>query len=430
MSIADDVVALIDKEEVAQFALELCNIDSAVGHEREVADHVFGWLEREGFAARRIGLFAERFNVLGRLPGSGGGKSLIFNSHFDTAVPRNKDLVHHDTQSPVYHSAWREGDMLIGEGICNDKGPMAAFLLAARAVRRSGHQLKGDLLVSGAISETGGEPADDDAPGAYPESKDMGARFLVTHGGVADYALVAEGTGFGLVWVEAGEFWYKLTLRSDQPPFYTPYLPKRTSLAKSPNMIVVAAAAISAIEDWAADYEMRNVYKSAGGTVAPKAQVGGIRSGDHHKPQMSPQVCHLYLDVRSVPGQDPVRTGESISRAVTRAGIVNSIEIYHYRPGQEARNVDEFAEAVRRAHRATFGAEPVEPFVETSSMWRDINPFNEAGIPAITYGPRSTTHSFKRALTLESLYQAACVYARLAVEVSNTEKPDTGSLQR
>ena len=37
MSIADDVVALIDKEEVAQFALELCNIDSAVGHEREVA---------------------------------------------------------------------------------------------------------------------------------------------------------------------------------------------------------------------------------------------------------------------------------------------------------------------------------------------------------------------------------------------------------
>ena len=63
-------------------------------------------------------------------------------------------------------------------------------------------------------------------------------------------------------------------------------------------------------------------------------------------------------------------------------------------------------------------------------MWRDINPFNEAGIPAITYGPRSTTHSFKRALTLESLHQAACAYARLAVDVCNTDKPDTGSLLR
>jgi len=29
--------------------------------------------------------------------------------------------------------------------------------------------------------------------------------------------LVAEGTGFGLAWVEAGKFWYKVTLTSDQP---------------------------------------------------------------------------------------------------------------------------------------------------------------------------------------------------------------------
>lgn len=51
-------------------------------------------------------------------------------------------------------------------------------------------------------------------------------------------------------------------------------------------------------------------------------------------------------------------------------------------------------------------------------MWRDVNAFNEVGIPAITYGP----HSHKRALTVESLYQAACVYARIAVELCNEEK--------
>ena len=58
-------------------------------------------------------------------------------------------------------------------------------------------------------------------------------------------------------------------------------------------------------------------------------------------------------------------------------------------------------------------------------MWRDINVYNELGIPAITYGPRSTTHSYKRALTIESLYQAACVYARIAIEVCSEEKPAT-----
>lgn len=41
----------------------------------------------------------------------------------------------------------------------------------------------------------------------------------------------------------------------------------------------------------------------------------------------------------------------------------------------------------------------------------------------MTYGPRSTTHQFKRALTVDSLYEAACVYARIAIEICDEEKP-------
>ena len=422
MPVIDDVIALIDRDELVSFALELCNIDSAVGHEAAVGEHLYDWMRRQGFAARKIGLLADRFNVLGTLPGSGGGHSLIFNSHMDTAVPREPDLVHADPTDRVYHSAWQEGDLLVGEGICNDKGPMAAFLIAAKAIKASGHRLKGDLLVSAAVTETGGEPCDDDAPGAFMESKEIGARFLVTHGGVADYALVAEGTGFGLVWVEAGEFWYKLTLHSNAPPFYTPYLPERTTLAESPNMIVAAAAAIEAIERWAAEYQRRNVYRSPGGTVVPKVQIGGIRGGSARRPILAPQLCHLYIDVRSVPGQDPLVTKAELSKAVSDVGLAHSIELYSFRPGFEAGGIERFADAVRRAHRAHFGEDPGPAQVETSSMWRDINAFNEVGIPALTYGPRSTTHSFKRALSIESLYQAACVYARIAVEVCTEHK--------
>ena len=103
-------------------------------------------------------------------------------------------------------------------------------------------------------------------------------------------------------------------------------------------------------------------------------------------------------------------------------GLKHTIELYSFRPGFEARNIDRFADAVRRAHRATFGKEPGPAQVETSSMWRDINAFNEVGIPALTYGPRSASHSFKRALSIESLYQAACAYARIAVEVCSEDK--------
>jgi acetylornithine deacetylase/succinyl-diaminopimelate desuccinylase-like protein len=137
---------------------------------------------------------------------------------------------------------------------------------------------------------------------------------------------------------------------------------------------------------------------------------------------MAPQVCYLYLDVRSVPAQDPLVTREQISRLLSDIGLNNTVELYHFRPGYEAKNIDRLADAVRRSHRANFGGEPPDPYVETSSMWRDLNVFNELGIPALTYGPRSTSHSYKRALTIESLYQAACVYARIAVDLCSQEK--------
>jgi Peptidase family M20/M25/M40 len=170
MSVVDDVVALIDRDELVRFTLEICNIDSAVGHEGEVGEHLYKWMLQEGFAVRKLGLLSDRFNLLGTLSGTGGGYSLIFNSHMDTAVPRQTDLVHADPTHRVYHSAWKEDDLLIGEGVCNDKGPMAAFLIAANAIRSSGHRLKGDLLLSAVVAETGGEPCDE-PPGTLVESK-------------------------------------------------------------------------------------------------------------------------------------------------------------------------------------------------------------------------------------------------------------------
>src|SRR5262249_10770968 len=271
MSVADEVVALINRDEVARFALEICNIDSPYGYEREVADHIFNWMEREGFTARKVGLLSDRYNVLGTLHGTGGGYSMIFHSHMDTAVPRTPGMIPADPANKNYHRAREHDGLLFGEGICNDKGPMAAFLIAAKAIKDSGHKLKGDLLVSGAIHETGGEPAGE-LPGEYLHAKEIGARYLATHGGIADFALIAEGTGFGLAWIEPGECYLKITLRSDHPPFYTAYLPERTTLAKSPNMIVASAAVIGTIEEWAAEYQKKNVFRSAGGTVVPKAQ--------------------------------------------------------------------------------------------------------------------------------------------------------------
>src|SRR6516162_175613 len=103
MASTDDIVARIDREELIRFALEICNIDSAVPHEAAVAEHLYGWMQREGFAPRKIGLLRDRFNLLGRVAGTGGGYSLMFNGHMDTSAPRTPDLVHRDPTADVYH---------------------------------------------------------------------------------------------------------------------------------------------------------------------------------------------------------------------------------------------------------------------------------------------------------------------------------------
>jgi len=425
MSYADDVIARINRDELVGFALTICNIDSAGPTEARVAEYLYEWLRKDGFKARRVGLLADRFNVLGKLPGTGGGYSLLFNSHMDTAVRAADIWRRKDADADIYHKAWIEGDELVGEGMVNDKGPMAAFLIAAKAVKAAGVPLKGDLLLTGVVGETSREPCDD-PPGTIVETKDLGARFLVTHGGVADYALIAEGTGFSLVSVEAGEAWFKITWISDQPGFYTPYLPDRTTMQESPNMIVRVAVAVEALERWAAEYQKRYSYQSSGGPVIPKAQIGAIRGGDSTGIGGTPEICSLYLGVFTVPNQDPLDLKNEIEDILRAAGVPpTDIELYHFRRGYEAKNLERLMDTVRRAHVATFGKEPPPPNPATCSMWRDVNIFNEVGIPALTYGPRSERHSYRRSFTIESLYQAACVYARTIVDLCNQDRPRT-----
>ncbi len=63
------------------------------------------------------------------------------------------------------------------------------------------------------------------------------------------------------------------------------------------------------------------------------------------------------------------------------------IQIYLYRAGYVAENIDELKKVLEESHQKIFGraTQPVPTAV--TSMWRDINVFNEVGIPALTFGP-------------------------------------------
>jgi acetylornithine deacetylase/succinyl-diaminopimelate desuccinylase-like protein len=404
----------IDTDELVRVALDLANIDSPTGREGPVADYVHDWLLRHGFESRKVGLFPHRPNVVGRLPGRGRGLSLAFNSHMDTTIAGEEVWTTRRAADRIFHAAWREGDVLVGNGICNDKGPMAAWLLAARAIRDSGVPLAGDLVLTAVVGEIGLEPVDEFQAPEYV-AKEAGTRWAVTHGGVADYALVAEGTDFALVGVEAGKAFFKVTVFGDDLPIYTPYVQRPTPAEKSPNAIVRMSRLIPRLEEWAAEYERRHRYECPGGVVVPRVNIGAIRGGVPYKITKTVQQCAVYVDVRVTPAQNPLDVREELRELLAGLGLAGEVELFVYRPAYEARNAEPLADALTRAHRTVLGNDPRPPAAPFSSMWRDINVYNEMRIPALTYGPGVSVGGGNFGMRIDDLVTGARLYALTAL---------------
>lgn len=417
----EEVVDGINPQEVVDLALELGNIDSPTGSEGAAGQYVHDWLATNGFEPRKYALAEDRFNVAARLDGSGGGYSLIYNAHLDTTLRSDAVWSARDPADPLYHSAWVDGDEIFGDGVVNDKGPMAAFLVAAKAIHEAAYPLRGDLVVSAVAGEISREPIDEwQGPGYL--SKDLGARFMVTHGAVADFALVAEGTGFGIVGIEPGKAHFKVTIYTDTPRYYTPYLPRPTGLADAPNAIVRSAAVIAAFETWAYEYQTSQTYRGPHGTIVPKASINAVRSGYPFGLTSAPQIAALYVDTRILPGANPLDIRDELRDVLRHAGVDGTVELFLYRPGFEAKGAERLIETVRRCHDQVFDRPPEIVADAVTSMWRDTNAFNELGIPAISYAPRSKSHAARKSFAVKDLTDAAIAYARIAMDLCNQER--------
>lgn len=411
-AIQEKVLGLVDRNELVELALALGNISSPAGEEAEIGNFIGDWLDRNEYSPRRIGFVPERSCMAGVLPGTGDGISLAFNSHMDTA--RQLDDIVRKLPEAAGRAAWVDGKYIMGAGIVNDKGPMAAWMIAANAIRKSGVKLRGDLVLTMVPGEIDQEPVDEFTSTRFL-SKEVGARYLITRGVVADYALVAEGTHFKLAWAGAGKACFKITVLGKV--MYIPYLPARTEPVHSPNAIVKTAAVIADLEDWARDYERDGMVQTPGGRVVPKANIGSIRAGIPSHISTSSGACHLYMDVRLAPGADPLAIRADLRRVLANCGVDGTVELYTFRKAQVAERIDPLVEAIGQTHSALgYDAPPIADAFY-SSMWRDHIAFIEAGIPALTYGPGDASAGSRLGMLVDDLERAARSYALIGLDM-------------
>jgi len=273
----------------------------------------------------------------------------------DTSVGRDFHLIMRDPNRADFHGGWVEGDLVIGNPVVNDKGPMAAFMIATRALREAKVDLAGSVYLNMVAGEIGREPVDEFQGKRYL-SKEVGARYLLNHSPRPNYCLCAEATSFRKGWVEAGKAFYKLTVYGG-PALYTPFLSRPYSREDQPNAILRAVPLLERLEEWALDYEQRNRYESPGGTVVPRVNIGAIRSGEPWMILTNPEVCMLYLDIRTAPGQDGGAIRHELRALLDECGLDGEVEQFVNRNGYEAHGIEPLADAVDEAHRSVFGGE-------------------------------------------------------------------------
>ena len=414
-SVIDAVSAAIDRDELVKLVLDLCNIPAPVGRGGESGQFVFDWMAREGFAPRKAGLISERFNVIGTYGGEGDGPNLLFTSHLDTESP----LYHPDDRwamrpetvaDPQWLSAWLEGETFYGHAVGNDRGPMACFLMAAKALKKAGLGCAGTLYLTACPGEIGPEPDEDHEGPAYL-GKEVGAQWLLNHGGVApDFAIAAEGTDFGVNWVACGYAKYRITLHGQA--VFTPLLEHPAETRLHPNPIVRMAPVIELLQGWARGYELRHRHESPGGTAIPKVQIGAIRGGNPRSMGGGTEVCTIYLEVNLTPAQRIADVDREL-KALFRKADLGAVEILPQvmRLGSEADAgaVEPLRRALDLGHGAVRGAPIAISKPVYSSMWRDHNVFNTARIPAVTMGPVRWRPSIEDLMSCTRIYALAAL---------------------
>lgn len=111
--------------------------------EAALAEAVAGWLEAEGIGARLDLVAPGRPNMVARLEGAQGSPRMIWEGHLDT--------VQVEGMSDPFTARIADG-RLYGRGSVDDKGCLAMFMLAMRALKRRG-RARCDLTFLAAVDE-------------------------------------------------------------------------------------------------------------------------------------------------------------------------------------------------------------------------------------------------------------------------------------
>ncbi len=319
--------------------------------EGAIAGHIVARLRPLGIDVTVEEVAQGRPNVIARVRGTGGGRSVVLNAHIDTVG----DASWPDrAMKPVI-----EGDRMIGLGAADDKGHAALMVLLMERFARSGRTLRGDVVAAFVMDE---------------EATSDGSFHYVAHHS-ADACIILEPFGLGQAVVSHQGFgWLDITVTG------------RAAHGSAPEMGIDAISGVAAVigrldalgVTWAAAPHPQN-----GATVYHASTISG--GSDY---ATYPASVTLGIEIGTQPGEtilDRVADIEAIFADITagRPDFRAEVTVKLHRDPFLAVGHEALREAVAAATLEVTG----NPLVDVGeNAWMDAAIMQAAGIPTISLG--------------------------------------------
>ena len=375
---ADDQVAL-------DLLFDVLRVDSIWGREQALAELVAARMSATGFAeVALVEPVPGRASVVGRISGTGGGRSLILNGHIDIY-----ELAADWTRDPFVPAI--EHGKIYGAGVSDEKAGTAALLAAASRFIEPSRRPRGDIIFMGVSAHFEGG---------------LGTHAVLAQGVHADAAICCEPSNMVLANAHRGAAYLTITTRGRQAHTSAKHLGLNAIESMVPIMQGLDSLSIPHVPD------------EFGG---PVLNIGTIHGGTKHN--QVPDRCEISIDIRVPASTSPEAAKAAVEQMIadlsrTRHDIDASVAFSPYwLSGPRYPTLtppDQPIVATVQAARQTAGLP--QAGLTALPVWADMCVLDRAGIPTVNIGPGGPPYNWADEYVRVDEYLAAVRTYAAAIE--------------